>query len=78
MRVHGFGITYELNYTCEQIHISTSMHNGQGRGEGCVVREGGISGLNRAGYGRSKCVFWEVKWSQVDYCHEHSSLEKYD
>lgn len=31
--------------------------NGQGRGEGCVVREGGINGLNRAGYGGSKCVF---------------------
>lgn len=31
--------------------------NGQGRGEGCVVREGGINSLNRAGYGGSKCVF---------------------
>ena len=42
------------------------------------VREEGINGLNRAGYGGSKCVFWGVKWSQGDYCHEHSSLEKYD
>lgn len=52
--------------------------DGQGRAEGCVVREGGINGLNRAGYGGSKCVLWEVKWSQADYCHEHSSPEKYD